>query len=394
MEDFEVIEKQKLTKTYINISISLIIIIYLFLGVYYINKSKDEKLSSTNEKESSIINELSSSSEDVISSSEDLISSSEDIKVMPKLFDILNLLNESKYYLPSYYDINSLVKNIYKYISQKPSNSISNICSVDGQLKITNNGKLKYEYFTYNQENEYTDACINDYENVTKYLNENINTKIEALAVVWGIDGDLPHTFYFLTENKIYTIDYNYFNQPEEGFVLLYEESSIKKIIEMKYFQSGYGINEVVIRYSNDPNYYFIPENGYIYNLSNYYKDHSIIGGNAEYDSLGGSDIHLAGINSDRKMLLSNQDYDFYSDIMTKKDVIVDKLIEFESGWIVLSEDKQLYYFDYESDYLFGKVKNFSVQAGDINLENFSKNIFSLSIELEDGQKLDYINEK
>jgi len=91
------------------------------------------------------------------------------------------------------------------------------------------------------------------------------------------------------------------------------------------------------------------------------------------------------GVNIDRELLTSREEYNVFNDPKTNKPLKIKEVFDFQKAWLLVTNDNQLYLFAGENYYYFGTVKNIEHKLG-LN-EN---NLLELSIELTDGQKYNY----
>lgn len=384
MKDFNIIDKQKKIKSYLILSISFLIMLFLILGINYVRQNKDEPSSSSSDAISSSIDEISSSIIDEASSSST---------------EAITELNQIERYISNsfkYYNIEDVITN--KFIkNEKDISSIeNNVCDKNDKLIINNLGQL--EYFGANltsveQPNTFCSESIISLINISKKIKEKIN----SFVIAHSDEGESIIRFYLATDKSIYEISEN-----KTPLKAIYNENTNRKILKIYlilnpdnpdciyYQQTGIIFENEKENYILDKNLESTQIEYKIIPLNTYFQKQSVI---ARSDNCGGNieSFPSLGININEVLLINREEENNkFVDPITKKELKVKELFSFNDSWLIISSDNNIYLF-YELGYVnFGQYKKFEYKL--ISYENESREYFkSLSIELNNGQKFEYV---
>ena len=386
MEDFtEKGEKNNKILKIIILIIVLVVVLVSFLLIY--NKINDD-----NKKDASSS------------------SSSENKEYPIGSYELLNDFFNSNI---EYRDIAIYINNLNSLTNLKDDpSSTTGVCffidNYNDELYLNNNGKLVYRWeseFNINDpSNSEEKACV---ERVDSHIN-NINDIFDGTLSYFALDahdeGD-PSIYLLNNKNEIY--EYDLFRDVivgEDLFSRIYTEEANKKIMQIGFVPSYdttecTSDNNIIIKYANDDSVYLLiyDSDTKLYStidFNQYYEGKTIV----SYSNACASTISLIsyGVDIEKKMLVGEYDDDYYTinakpyvDLNTKQEVIVKKYFMGYLGWVVISQDDQLYFFG-DDIYNYGKIKDFMI---DESFDNGNQIIKSISIELVNGQKFNYTHE-
>lgn len=283
-----------------------------------------------------------------------------------------------------YYNIDKVINEGFLPNTTNMKNIFSDNCEKGDQILIEN-GKLKYIPKT-DEMDEY--ECKVWYQKLVDSYND-LNEEI--VSIFFNNFSELYYYFSVATKRAVYSMEDDGSNKINKLFSL---NEGDNREIESIYpvYESSVDCDflyNIAINYKNNPNTDLIYTEGglpKVKPLKEYYKKESVIYRSDNCgDYFASTKYPSLGVNIDRELLTSREEYNVFNDPKTNKPLKIKEVFDFQKAWLLVTNDNQLYLFAGENYHYLGTIKNIEHKLG---LNGY--NLLELSIELTNGQKYNY----
>lgn len=378
MKNLDDIENRKK----IIIFVSLLIIIFLIWGIIHIKEKNKQNTSLPLTSNSSYSNNISSIKK---------------ISKVNSLKDIDNKMREhDRTYSIEYYDINKIINEVYLKKVPNPQTAYYNNCE-DGDQLIIRNGKIIYIPKT-DVIDKY--GCKKYYEEAVKLYN---NQNQEIISIIFYENDQIMAYFSIVTKKGIYTLDRE--KEPYKLKTLFL--AKINKNISNAYLIPGKDAPDcdlysfITINYKNDDNIYVLSRKNDVFEqikIKEFYKNHSVVPvTNSCNANIYNTKYKSLGVNIDKYLTIDLNQNEFFIDLNNQK-VKINSIFILYYSWVLITEYNELYYYDEFQFINLGTIKNIDYIINEKEkyevTDYWGASLKSFSIELTDGQKQVFIDEK
>lgn len=378
MKNLDDIENRKK----IIIFVSLLIIIFLIWGIIHIKEKNKQNTSLPLTSNSSYSNNISSIKK---------------ISKVNSLKDIDNKMREhDRTYSIEYYDINKIINEVYLKKVPNPQTAYYNNCE-DGDQLIIRNGKIIYIPKT-DVIDKY--GCKKYYEEAVKLYN---NQNQEIISIIFYENDQIMAYFSIVTKKGIYTLDRE--KEPYKLKTLFL--AKINKNISNAYLIPGKDAPDcdlysfITINYKNDDNIYVLSRKNDVFEeikIKEFYKNHSVVPvTNSCNANIYNTKYKSLGVNIDKYLTINLNQNEFFIDLNNQK-VKINSIFNLYYSWVLITEYNELYYYDEFQFINLGTIKNIDYIINEKEkyevTDYWGASLKSFSIELTDGQKQVFIDEK
>ena len=378
MKNLDDIENRKK----IIIFVSLLIIIFLIWGIIHIKEKNKQNTSLPLTSNSSYSNNISSIKK---------------ISKVNSLKDIDNKMREhDRTYSIEYYDINKIINEVYLKKVPNPQTAYYNNCE-DGDQLIIRNGKIIYIPKT-DVIDKY--GCKKYFEEAVKLYN---NQNQEIISIIFYENDQIMAYFSIVTKKGIYTLDRE--KEPYKLKTLFL--AKINKNISNAYLIPGKDAPDcdlysfITINYKNDDNIYVLSRKNDVFEqikIKEFYKNHSVVPvTNSCNANIYNTKYKSLGVNIDKYLTIDLNQNEFFIDLNNQK-VKINSIFILYYSWVLITEYNELYYYDEFQFINLGTIKNIDYIINEKEkyevTDYWGASLKSFSIELTDGQKQVFIDEK